>query len=109
MSARLARLEFEEGTGFDVPPRFEKYRLEEQFSALKEILLAASLDENETLSLEPRLELAANEAAALAWSTGYPMLTFPALFDELARRERTRELRQQQITALTEGLLEHAV
>ena len=53
-----------------------------------------SLDEHEHL-----LELALNEAEAMAWQTGYPQLLFPTLAAEKARdvahwHERQQRLRQ---------------
>ena len=109
MSARLAKLEFDTGTEFQVTPQFRRGELEQRFSELKEALLSELLDENQTVALEARFELAANQAAGIAWTTEYPLLVFPSLFDEITRRERTREVRQQQILAVTEGILEHVV
>jgi hypothetical protein len=109
MSARLTDFDFEAGDGFELFPTIERGVLESQFANLKEELLEDLLAETDTLALEPRLELAANEAAAVAWTTDYPLLVFPALLDEFARRERTRESRQQQIRAKTEKLMECAV
>jgi hypothetical protein len=54
--------------------------------------------------MNARLRRAANDAAALAWTTNVPLLVFPALFEEKAQlafrqaarqeciRERSREL-----------------
>ncbi|HEV8541060.1 MAG TPA: hypothetical protein VGR78_01600 [Verrucomicrobiae bacterium] len=109
MSAKLSKLEFDAGPEFEVTPRFRRGELEQRFAELKETLLCDLLENNQTLALEGRFELAANQAAGLAWTTEYPLLVFPVLFDEITRRERTREVRQRQIMALTEGLLEHAV
>ena len=105
MSNRLTNLDFEAGDAFELFPRIERGVLEGHFAELKDELLGGVLDETETVMLHPRLELAANEAAALAWTTEYPLLVFPALFDEIARRERIRETRQQQIRARSEKLM----
>lgn len=71
---------------------------------LKNRLLGEQLAGTEQLGLGARLQRAANEAAALAWTTTFPLLVFPALFDEKVRtallqaqrqagvRERSREL-----------------
>ena len=109
MSARLTRFDFDEGNQFELPPRFEKEELEGRFSGLKEELLAEVLGATETLDLHPRLKHAANEAAGLAWMTEFPLLVFPALFDELTKRERARQSRQRQIRAKTEILVAEQV
>ena len=48
---------------------------------------------------------AANEAAALAWVTPYPLLFFPVLFEEKANAELRVALRQQQIRQRSGELL----
>ena len=109
MSAKLTRFDFDEGDQFDLPPRFERQELENRFAGLKDDLLGEVLEETETLELHPRLNLVANEAAGLAWMTEFPLLVFPGLFDELAKRERTRQSRQRQIHAKTEALIAEQV
>ena len=109
MSAKLTNFDFEAGDSFELFPTIERTVVEGHFANLKEELLGGLLAETDTLSLQPRLELAANEAAAVAWTTEYPLLVFPALLDEFARRERVRENRQQQIRAKSEKLMECAV
>ena len=108
MSAKLTNFDFETGDGFELFP-IDRGLLEGHFANLKEELLGDLLAETDTLSLQPRLELAANEAAAVAWTTEYPLLVFPTLFDEFARRERVRDNRQQQIRAKSEKLMECAI
>jgi hypothetical protein len=105
MSARLTNLDFDEGSRFDLEPRFERQELEARFNGLKDNLLEDVLIETETLELHPRLKHAANEAAGLAWTTEFPLLVFPTLFDEFAQRERARLNRQQKIRARTEHLM----
>jgi hypothetical protein len=109
MSATLTNFDFDPGDGFELFPTIERGVLESHFAELKDELLETLLSDTETLSLQPRLEFAANEAAALAWTTEYPLLVFPALLDEFARRERVRDNRQQQIRARSEKLMECAV
>lgn len=70
------------------------------FEALKGKLLAARLEEVWDAEMNSQLRRAANEAAALAWVTPYPLLMFPVLFDEradlaLRRIERQTEIRQR--------------
>lgn len=109
MSARLTRYDFDAGNAFELRPRFEKQELETRFAGLKDELLGDAIEETETLELHPRLKHAANEAAGLAWTTEFPLLVFPTLFDELAKRERARQSRQRQIRARTETLIAEQV
>jgi len=109
MSARLTRFDFDEGDEFELTPRFEGAELAEKFAALKGRLLGSLLEETETVALFARYKLAANEAASLAWTTEFPLLVYPGLLEELARRERAHENRQREIHMRTEQLLEAAV
>jgi hypothetical protein len=49
---------------------------------------------------------AANEAAALAWVTGYPLLVFPGLFDEKVDTALARAARQQCVIRRTREMVE---
>jgi hypothetical protein len=51
--------------------------------------------------LSIQIRRAANEAAALAWVTPYPLLVFPVLFEEKAAAELAVANRQQQIRKRT--------
>jgi hypothetical protein len=51
------------------------------------------------------LELAVNEAEALAWQTGFPQLFFPTLATEKARAVTGWYLRQQSIRERTSPML----
>jgi len=90
-------------TGFDVKPAPPApYRVEQEikFELLKGQLLRERLEEALDPQSNPHLRRAANEAAALAWVTRYPLLLFPALFQEkaeaaLVRAERQEEVRQR--------------
>ena len=104
MSARLTRFDFDQGDAFELPPRFERRELETRFADMKDELLNELLEETETLDLHPRFKQAANEAAGLAWMTEFPLLVYPELFEEIAKRERARQNRQRQILAQTEHL-----
>ena len=48
---------------------------------------------------------AANEAAAVAWATPYPLLVFPALFEEQVQTAVLRAARQEQVWARSRELL----
>lgn len=111
MSARLTKLpaQFAEQEQFELRPQYERAELHKQFAALQENLLTEELNETATLGLHGRLKQAANEAAGLAWNSGFPLLVFPALFAEMVRKERVREERQQRIRARSEILMEEAV
>jgi hypothetical protein len=77
---------------------------EVELERLKNRLLQERLTRAKAPRLNVPLRRAAEDAAALAWVTAYPLLVFPALFDEKARaamlqvqrqlcvRERSREL-----------------
>jgi hypothetical protein len=70
---------------------------ETPFERLKTRLLTESLAERTDPDLNTPLRRAANEAASLAWATPYPLLFFPALFDEIAEDAARRETRQREI------------
>jgi hypothetical protein len=107
MSARLTRVEFADQDEFELAPRFGREFVEERFSNLKDSMLNELLTETEVVNLDQRLRLAANEAAGLAWTTEFPLLVFPGLFAELARKERVIAGRQARVTARTEMILEN--
>ncbi len=94
-------------TRFEVQPvPAAPYRAlqETELERLKNRLLMARLARSSQPALNAPLRRAANEAAALAWVTAYPLLVFPVLFEEKALaavrharrqegvRERSREL-----------------
>ena len=70
--------------------------LENDFERLKNRLLTRQLEALERPELNATIRRAANEAAALAWVTFYPLLVFPALFEEktaAAVRQADRQAR----------------
>lgn len=69
-------------------------KLESQFEQLKNRLLAERLAAAENPKLTAPLRRAANEAAALAWISLFPLLVFPALFEEKSQAAE-RQTRQQ--------------
>src|SRR5258708_28288795 len=56
--------------------------LETEFERLKNKLLGEQLEQTTGVELNAPLRRAANEAAALAWVTLFPLLVFPVLFEE---------------------------
>lgn len=67
---------------------------ENALELLKMRLLREALNENEEPRLNPHLRRAANEAVALAWATPFPLLVFPALFEEKVRTAKLHAERQ---------------
>jgi hypothetical protein len=57
-------------------------RLETELERLKSRLLARALRDTPYPEFDALICRAASEAAGLAWLTAYPLLVFPALFDE---------------------------
>jgi hypothetical protein len=55
---------------------------EDRFERLKNALLRERLRDLADPQVNSQLRRAANEAAKLAWVTAYPLLVFPALFEE---------------------------
>jgi hypothetical protein len=77
--------EFGPETRFELrptPPVSLRAAQETEFEQLKNQLLARQLAEAPAAELNPPLQRAANEAAALAWATLFPLLVFPVLFEE---------------------------
>ena len=72
-------------------PRHNNTELER----LKDRLLLERLNETSEPELNARLRRAANEAAALAWFTTFPLLVFPTLFEEKALTARIQAQKQK--------------
>jgi hypothetical protein len=70
---------------------------ETRFERLKDRLLARQLTAAPELNVP--LRRAANEAAALAWATVFPLLVFPVLFEEKTEVALRRAERQARIFA----------
>jgi hypothetical protein len=52
-----------------------------------------------------RVRRAANDAVALSWATAYPLLVFPALFEEKVEEERRHAARQARVRRMSRELL----
>jgi hypothetical protein len=101
------RAEFAPETRFElrpVPPAPFRATQENEFERLKKALLARQLAQA-TTELNVPLRRAANEAAALAWSTLFPLLVFPALFEEKAEAALRQARRQAHIFAITREII----
>ena len=95
-------VEFEVAT---VPVAPYRLREEGRFEQLKSRLLLEKLEELEEPEFNSRLRRAANEAAALAWVTAYPLLVFPALFEERTEAALGRSGLQELTDQNSRGLL----
>ena len=104
---RKLRTYFDPDTEFEAP-LLEGGPLRETFYGLQETLVNETLETTETLALHEALRGAANEAAGLAWTTPYPLLVFPALFNEKAERVRRQEQRALRIKAQSADLMMEA-
>jgi hypothetical protein len=78
---------------------------ETEFERLKNRLLARQLAEVPTPELNPPLRRAANEAAALAWATIFPLLVFPVLFEEKIETALRQAEHQARIYASSRELI----
>ena len=95
-------------TGFEVkpvPPAPFRARQENELERLKARLLSERLEALGDPQVGGQLRRAANEAAALAWVTRYPVLFFPVLFEEKAETALLRAERQEQVLQRSRGLL----
>jgi hypothetical protein len=97
--------EFDADTRFELQP-VDEFRAihENEFERLKARLLAIRQQEAGTKWEEP-LRDAANEAAALAWTTPTPLLVFPVLFEEKAATAVLQDRRQARILKKSRELL----
>jgi hypothetical protein len=80
-----------------VPPAPFRAVQENHFEQLKTALVRERLEGLWSPELSAHVRRAANEAAALAWITPYPLLVFPALFEEKAEAAVLVANRQEQI------------
>jgi hypothetical protein len=94
--------EFAPETRFELrpaPPAPFRADLENEFERLKNQLLAEQLFLASEAELYAPLRRAANEAAAIAWATLFPLLVFPVLFDEKTEAVVRQAKRQARIYA----------
>jgi len=99
---------FAPDTRFEVkpaPPAPFRATQEIKFERLKDQLLLERLDQALDPQLNSHLRRAANEAAALAWVTRYPLLLFPALFEEKAAAALLHADRQHEVSQRSRELL----
>jgi hypothetical protein len=97
---RLLQPRFRKDTRFDVCPIVTapfRGPVETRLEQLKHALLQPVLQGTRNSDLYSRLYWAAQEAASLAWLTPFPLLMFPALFEEKMSAARKYWLKQQKI------------
>ena len=102
---------FARETRFELAPQFaQPFRAvqETEFEKLKYRLLRRLLDDAVQPDLNAPLRRAANDAAALAWTTAFPLLVFPALLEEKAKRAEAQLKKQNQIRLRSEAILVEA-
>ena len=110
MNAKPRRLwpDFGPETRFEVKPLpgapFRATQ-DSRFELLKRRLLAKRLAEVWEPELNSQVRRAANEAAALAWVTPYPLLVFPVLFEEKMAEVLGIAQRQAQVRRRSRELL----
>ena len=88
-----------------VPPAPFRATLDTEFERLKTELLARQLARTAAPDLNAPLRRAANEAAALAWNTLFPLLVFPALFEEKVAETVRHAQRQARIYAVSREII----
>jgi hypothetical protein len=99
-STNKLRAEFSPEMRFEVrpvPPAPFRATQETEFERLKSRLLTEKLLAAAQPGLNAPIRRAANEAAALAWVTFYPLLVFPTLFEEKIRTAVRQAERQARI------------
>jgi hypothetical protein len=87
------------------PPAPFRATQETGLEQLKARLLSPWLNDLTEPELSACVRRAANEAAALAWVTSYPLLMFPALFEEKARTVMLQAKRQANVRQRSRQLL----
>ena len=107
MNAKYQRVptRFAPETQFEVPAVPFRARQETELERLKNRLLQELLQETPDAELNAPLRHAANEAAALVWTTPYPLLFLPALMEEKARSARLQTTRQAHMRARSRAWL----
>ena len=77
-----------------------------RFQALQNRLLEETLGQTPNPILRENLHGVANEAAALAWTTQFPLLLMPVLFQEKARSVRLQLKKQHHVSMRSQQLVD---
>ncbi len=110
MKKRRLKLRYEPGNRFEVTPApAAPFRgtQETELERLKARLLGRLLDSAEAPLCAP-YRRAANDAAAVAWTTCYPLLLFPELLAEKAREAQARDEHQRAVLARSRRIMDVA-
>jgi hypothetical protein len=91
-------------TAFGAETRFDLQPQPDAFTRFKDKLVALRLARAGT-KWEAALQDAANEAAAIAWTTTVPALVFPELFEEKVTAAFSKDRRQTSIWRKSQELL----
>jgi hypothetical protein len=86
------------------PPAPTAYEGTATLAHLKNRLLRETLEASPREPVASLLRLTATEAEAQAWLTGFPLLTFPVLFEEKAEQVRRYAARQSRLRSRTSTL-----
>ncbi len=111
MTTRNVKLRFEPLTRFEVTPvPAAPFRgtQETELERLKARLLLELLNQSSDAELSAPLRRAANDAAALAWTTPFPLLVFPALLEEKAQKARQHHQNQRTVLVRSRRLIQAA-
>jgi hypothetical protein len=103
-NARRVPTRFSRPTRFTLEPTFGALRAQRQkaFEDLKSRLVPSVLEDVAEPGVQRQLRLAANEAAAIAWLTPFPLLVFPVLLEEKAAEVQQYALRQEEVQAASD-------
>jgi hypothetical protein len=96
---------------FELRPRFQPLVIDSdnrRFERLKARLLRPVLRQTSNEALRRNLTLAANEAAAVAWTTPFPLLVLPVLLAEKTDEICQHAVRQEQVHEASHLLAEAA-
>jgi hypothetical protein len=104
-TTKRVRTRFAREVQFDVKTTPFRTEQTNELDRLKNRLLKQLLDEATNPEQNLLLRRAANDAAALAWVTRFPLLLFPTLLEEKARAALIQCERQAQVRQRTRNLL----
>jgi hypothetical protein len=102
------RTRFAREVRFEVKPVHFRAAENTELEKLKDRLLRGLLEKTGDPEENTALRRAANDAAALAWASRYPLLVFPALLEEKARTALAQNQRQVRIRERSQNLLQEA-
>src|ERR1700722_11357028 len=107
-TTKRVRTRFARQVRFDVKATPFRAEQTSDLERLKNRLLRRLLENTTNPDENILLRRAANDAAALAWVTQYPLLLFPTLLEEKARAALVQFKRQAQMLWLSLNLLSEA-